>query len=553
MLFRSKGLPTRNKIPIADVIPWAILALTWLLAMIFQYKYGELFLNSDLAAEMLLAKEMNDSGSILFAKDWCYSTEIRVFYQHIPFRLGLLLWPNNWHLARVFGQGVMLALHATSFIYMMSALGYRRAGVYGAAVLMCPFGYWYLFHGVFGGQYLSHMILISTSIGLLLRLLKDRENRRRPWILLGVTLVFAFLQGLGGIRMLMNLYAPLSLALVVMFVLRLNKAPLEDKLPHTPHFRALVLAAMVSISCFAGFIINSAILSKQYIFASQNNRFYHHFLATEFLNQLASFLSLFGYPYSYDAQSYSTNGWHQIYLFSKSGMSGAACFVLIAAIIFATVRLAKLWHKLSFNSQLIYATFLACLAVNGIVYSLLESNLNASYWLPIIPLTIACFIIWIKNENFRLQSIYQYGITAILLICTLFSSFSNTLQFIRYPSRAAHGIHAAVDWLQENEYSAGYASFWCSNIVTELSDGQIEMWTTEDVHDLTVRPWLQKRSHLDTPPTGKCFVLVPTASFNNWEEKPFAIYDDTIAYYDENGFTILVYDSPTEIVPESTV
>ena len=52
--------------------------LIWLVVVMFDYKYGKAYLDSDMASEMVLAKQLNTEG-VLLSKNWYYSTELRIF------------------------------------------------------------------------------------------------------------------------------------------------------------------------------------------------------------------------------------------------------------------------------------------------------------------------------------------------------------------------------------------------------------------------------------------------------------------------------------------
>ena len=58
---------------------------------------------------MVLASQLNREGGIL-STNWYYSTELRVFCEQLLFKVGLMIFPDNWHLARVLAQAVLLAV-----------------------------------------------------------------------------------------------------------------------------------------------------------------------------------------------------------------------------------------------------------------------------------------------------------------------------------------------------------------------------------------------------------------------------------------------------------
>ena len=58
------------------LLPWLWLAAGYVLDMWFQLVPGKWIVDSDLASEMMLAKILNQEGSIL-SHSWYYSTELR--------------------------------------------------------------------------------------------------------------------------------------------------------------------------------------------------------------------------------------------------------------------------------------------------------------------------------------------------------------------------------------------------------------------------------------------------------------------------------------------
>ena len=81
---------------IGALLPWLWLAAGYVLDMWFQLVPGKWIVDSDLASEMMLTKILNQEGSIL-SHSWYYSTELRVVNMQWFYRLGLLLFPDDWH------------------------------------------------------------------------------------------------------------------------------------------------------------------------------------------------------------------------------------------------------------------------------------------------------------------------------------------------------------------------------------------------------------------------------------------------------------------------
>lgn len=73
---------------------------------------------------------------------------------------------------------------------------------------------------------------------------------------------------------------------------------------------------------------------------------------------------------------------------------------------------------------------------------------------------------------------------------------------------ATNPNQGAAQFLVQNGYRDGYASFWDGNVMTELTDGTLNVWTLTPNSVPELRPWLQVTSHLQTPPQGKIFFVI---------------------------------------------
>lgn len=78
-----------------EILPWIWLVVSYCLTFIYIYFKGRNYIDSDMAGEMILSDLLNKEGGIL-SRSWYYSTELRIFYLQIFYRLTLLLFPNHW-------------------------------------------------------------------------------------------------------------------------------------------------------------------------------------------------------------------------------------------------------------------------------------------------------------------------------------------------------------------------------------------------------------------------------------------------------------------------
>ena len=131
------------------------------------------------------------------------------------------------------------------------------------------------------------------------------------------------------------------------------------------------------------------------------------------------------------------------------------------------------------------------------------------------------------------------GLTALLAAILLLRAGTD----YRAAAVATNPNQGAAQFLVQNGYRDGYASFWDGNVMTELTDGTLNVWTLTPNSVPELRPWLQVTSHLQTPPQGKIFFVI-----SKWEaygeRQPTtqaladAMPEDALIYEDE---TVKIY------------
>ena len=130
----------RNARRFNNILPWLFLASAYLLDLYLLIQFGRTNLDSDAASEMILASIENREHSLMSA-NWYYSTEIRFIYLQGIYRIGLLLFSDNWHFARVFSGAVLLAGYAASYLFLAKNSGVKNSiAVWTCAILLIRLG-----------------------------------------------------------------------------------------------------------------------------------------------------------------------------------------------------------------------------------------------------------------------------------------------------------------------------------------------------------------------------------------------------------------------------
>lgn len=513
-----------------SALPWIWLAGAWGFGVAFMLLYGRSLLDSDMASEMVLAAKLNEEGGIL-STTWYYSTELRVFCEQLLFKLGLWVFPQNWHAARTLAQAILSALTAVSGLYFFYGASLRKSAPWLAGALLCPFGFWQMFHCVFGGFYFVHMIFVMLSMGLVLRLVRSTSSQRRTARRCVLLAALAFAAGLNGIRILMNLYVPLVAAALVLLAWRWNQAPLAR--PRTvPQVRFALASMGAAFFSLAGYGVNATVLAATHSFSDQGERSWTVLDFDRLMDAWSYFLTLFGYPGDKGALDFGD----PTPLFSLQGILGALGLVIALVIIASAVHLVQRRKELSFEHGAVLAVFLACLLVDSMAFAFMNEmiGINGSYWLPVVPLAMA--VLGAEGETFPLRrGLPRRGLALGFAAAFLGVSVSTTLRFVEVPPRGEPHLETICDWLVENGYTQGYATFWFANVMTELSNGTLEVWDVTDLSRMDLHGWLQSASHV-TPPEGEVFLIAdPSVRI---DELPYRDLVDVV-YEDDHGFYIL--------------
>lgn len=310
---------------------------------------------------------------------------------------------------------------------------------------------------------------------------------RRNFPLLAALLSLA--AGLLGFRLLLNLYIPLVLA--VLMYLWLNKgASLKKKL-------LLAGTGTVTGAALIGCVINQTILARQYCFQDFTQLSFAGFSFRGVENFLGGLLEILGYRAGAP-------------VFSQALFPTALSGILLLLCFYCAGYIAC--HRDQFNAaqQIAAYYYLAVVLVFCLLYCL--TNMQYTNYHSIqaaiqgLPLIFICFG---KREIFgKAGRGILWGLTCLALLC-------GALQYndMRKEDKT-RALREAVQFLTENDYREGYASFWNGNVTTELSNGALEMWVWDE-HKLAeledpdeIVPWLQSKAHDDPPAAGKVFILL---------------------------------------------
>lgn len=507
-----------------QALPWLWMAAAYLFDLWYQLVPGKWIVDSDLASEMILSDLLNKEGTII-SHNWFYSTELKVVNLQWFYRLGLLIFPNDWHLARTFGMAITLALFAAAMLFFVKCAGLGRAGLWMVGTLLWPFGQHYLVYAIYGGYYLVYTFFYMLVLALVLRSLNaDKKHCALQWVLACVITAVA---GMNGVKQLMVFHAPLCLAAAILLVLALHSCGKTDWKAALDacrkEVRLLAASLVTAVAAAAGYFVSNAVLSRMYDFKSYNfivwNRDEDWFTLDRIL---MDFFHEFGYE----------NGSG---VFHFGGIAAAVGLLLGCWMFFCIVRLLLRLDKLERNDKLLVLLLVAMLAVCGVAYTYFHEY-YLYFWLMNMPVAIAVMAVEIKTEDFHILGARQLlgvGLAACFTLCAV----STVRQEQEHPYLAHKGLNTAAEWLVDNGYTQGYSTFWNGNAMTELTSGKLEVWTLQSLDRDDVPNWLQPKSHLTTDPEHP-FLLIDTETDGSAENAKLIQYGDCTEVYNDGRYVI---------------
>lgn len=511
------------------LLPWLWLAAGYGLDLWFQLVQGRWMVDSDMASEMMLSNFLNQEGRII-SKIWYYSTELRVVSVQWVYRFTLLLFPNDWHMARTVGMAIMLAAFAGLMLLLARSIGLGRIGVWMAGVLIWPYGRIYLIYAIYGGHYLVYTFLYVVSLTLVLFSLAA-SRKKCVWMNIAACIV-AMLSGMNGVKTLMVFQAPFVLAAMAVLILALNAS--EEKTWRgalrvcNQESRLMAGALATTMASFVGYIINSKVLAKMYSFKSFSGVTWNRFGVDWTLDRvLMDFFHEFGYR-------------DGVGVFHFSGIASGIGLLIGAWMFFCIVRVAWRYKKLNVTERLIIALMLTMLAVCGVAYTYF-GDYSQYFWLPCMPVAIAVMMIEIKTEDLHLPGA-RAVLTLVLAGAITLCSLNNVRQESEHPALAHVGLDKVADWLVDNGYKEGYATFWNGNCMVEMTSGKLDVWMPGDLNNVNIEGWLQPDYHLTRYPEHP-FVLVDTATDGPAEKCGLIKNGHGTEVYNDGRYAVYAFDS----------
>ena len=499
-------------------LAWLGLAAAFFMTSWFLRGHVDLLLDSDEASELLLGKLLAEKGGVL-SRDWYYSTELRVLSSNL-LTAPLFRLTDSWHTVRVWMLRISCVWMLLSYLLYGKSVEGRRYFVVFGVMLMLPFSYDYYAYALKGGYYFFHIAVIFLTLALGEVFLREKRRLRRVTALAAGT-VLAVLTGMGGPRLLLLLYLPLLAAAL---------ADLPGRFRHSDRSWLLYTAAGC-FGCGFGYALNRLVLAKRYAFYLWDE----FSLSAPDLDRLRTLLRDFVGGFGYRDGAPLSN------MLSLLWLGLTVCAILHA-----------LRHREAAGGspRRLALCMLFAFGFFAAVYTFTDLYYISRYNLTIVVLSIP-LLAWFFALSDRKKAAAQ------LLILVLVGGFSFLgVRFYQAEGEknATGPLRKVGQFLVDHAYTQGYSTFWNGNVLTELTNGEIEVWCwtadaekfpeVETPDDLYL--WLQVKRHSTSVPEGKLFMILTLPEFElcSWGER---LREEDVVYR-IGQYTVFGYDSHDEML-----
>ena len=516
-----------------NAISFAVVICLLLFFALFINHYSGFFLNSDDSSELVLSKLLSDEGGIV-SENWYYSTELRVLNTQLIFAPLFHVF-SDWNMVRTVGSTIILLLMVISGWLLGKAVGFDSA----TAALFCvplllPLSQDY-FMIVMARSYYAPHITISLITFAILFFAAENRSRRKKGFLTAMAAILSFLAGLGGLRQLIILYIPLLLSSVFLFCTEYfqergaNAENLISEGKSTGLF-GFFLKESVILLIFSGcgYLVNSRILSKRYSFASWNDMHFSSFSTSRLADIINGLLNSFGFR---SGES----------VFSSALICSFTCFLLLLILCMAIYE-SFLDKGPGPEERILTVFFSAAAFLFTALYLFSDFGYADRYNLPIVVFALPAIFLYIKRKGNFLPRVPRNVLTLSLFLLLGVSGFIT----YRIPYfRTENEYNEVARALKEKGCSYGYSSYWHGNVLTELTDGAIEVhtWapdinTVYNVND--AYPALQLKEHDSEIPERDLFCLLDSKQRSSFVG---SMLDGSDVIYNSEEYTVYWFDS----------
>ena len=455
-------------------------------------------LNSDDSSELILSKLLADENSIL-TSNWFYSTELRVFNTQIVYAFFFKFF-NNWHKIRLVSTILLSLTMVMSAYWMFSVFKLKKYAWAGIAIMILPTSLHYFEIVLKGAYYYPHIVISILAVAIIECRKNLKDKKLLSFLLIAALCLLAFLSGLGGPRQILAVFLPLLVTEIVLLIIDAAGVFKSGEKSICKSFKTALSGGSFFVSgpvfafifSVAGYVLNMTVLRLHFDYYSYSINF-RSISVNRLRDVIAYYFMNFGYS---DGRLFSVNLIHNIVCFIWLGL-------FIVSLIAGLRRKEKdLYFRFSLLTLVTYLIYIMCFLFTDV-------DFKDRHSLVLIWMSLPLIFFWFEEvrKKFDLKYLPLICFSGMLLLtsCCQYKTISERDDLSE--------LRKITQILTENGYKDGYATFWNGNVLTELSNGYLDIRVNavqEDVGENCDRTfeWLQLKSHVYSHPDGKMFCVV---------------------------------------------
>lgn len=525
--------------------PYVLLGAIVLMLLFLNIFYQDHWLDSDMAAEMIFSRILSEEHHLIATQNWYYSTEFRVLYTQLVM-VPLFKLLGNWHIIRLIANMVFYGLMLAAYFYFMKPLKISRTlTVLSACILLLPFSETMMTHMQMGNTYMSHVILVFLFLGMFLRLCGERKGKAGRIVLLVLYILLAAVCGISGVRYLLAVQCPLVLTAFSYamgsgaFQKFRGEMSRENRklLFRTPEMKYFLYSLLGAACAVAGYGINVLWVSHRYVFqtygATNFIALYEGILFERIQNAVGCLLMLFGYI--------PDRGF-----LSLRGIVTMAAFVILGVFCYVTARNLKEEKREGF--RVFVPLFLTVsFFLNLFVFIFTTSTMVPRYYITIMIFALPVLCFYLEREK---RAFDRMAVVGLLTVCLLLGTGKTVLSFVTVDKNETK--RPVAEFLLENGYDFGFATYNNANIITELTNGAVEVGNVWDPRQLNYFLWSSPAKYYeDDYHTGEVFLLLTAEECVNYADAPALVNGEKI--YEDGAYTVYLYENRDELMKFSLI
>lgn len=489
---------------------------TLLLLVLFFVFWPDNLMHSDMAAEVLLSKLLSEEGGLL-SQNWYYSTEIRIVYTQLVMTPLFLIF-SDYGTVKLISVIIFNVLLAVVFYFTAKEFKLKGAYLYLAmALLLAPLSNEYLDMMFLGNFYTCQVICTYLVLKFFYR--APSEKQKWQWVKLAALSVSALILGLSGLRYLASLYLPLVAAVCFSYGFD-HKDQREKKL-----FSKLLLSVDMIVFAGIGFLINKFYLAANYSFDSQAVQFVPlEEVPQRFLTSVRLMLEFFGY--------------RGIGVVTPLGIVNAVKFVFFLFVIYVVIYLTRHRYDILDNKQRLFLYyFYGLFLINWYMLVFTDVLQQYRYWLPVYVVGVILIGIYLKQAKEKTE-FFKPVMAALAVVTVLASLYGELWQDTKYND--CEKRYGYMEFLEENGYTFGYATFWNSSVTEYLSNGKIEVGHLGGKDGVSAPyEWLSPKCYYEKGyHEGKTFLLLAITEEPALSNGDITVMQDAVKVYEDEYYVI---------------